>query len=194
MRTLQTYLLVAFFLLGLVLISGCSQTEDPTAPEKHLDAGELQKANDDVEADMLGTPFTAVLDLSDPSNPQNAQTCIEVDDMGTVHFQRCIFRGPITGDLVGNERISVIDLVVDTNGNGHARGPFIFDVCHSDLGCGTFSGWVRGPITAGMFDGKFRGSGTDGDFVGMKITGTSKSPGNGVFTLAGTILAGDVHR
>lgn len=34
MKTLQTYLFVTFFLLGLILITGCSQTEGPTTPEE----------------------------------------------------------------------------------------------------------------------------------------------------------------
>ena len=34
MKTLQTYLFVTFFLLGLILITGCSKTEGPTTPEE----------------------------------------------------------------------------------------------------------------------------------------------------------------
>ena len=33
MKTLQTYQIIALFLLGLLLISGCRQTENPTAPD-----------------------------------------------------------------------------------------------------------------------------------------------------------------
>ena len=32
MRTLQTYLFVALFLIGVFLITGCSETERPAAP------------------------------------------------------------------------------------------------------------------------------------------------------------------
>ncbi len=170
------------FIVACLVIFGCGQ-EEPISPLV------TQSEQEAVLAKATLTSFTAEMDLSDPSNPMNAATCIQVDEKGTVNFQRCIFRGPITGDLVGEERISIIDLKVDANGNGHARGPFIFDVCHDDLGCGTFSGNVKGPITAGMFDGTFKATGTSGDFVGLKMSGTSRSPGNGIFTLAGTILA-----
>lgn len=170
------------FIVGCMAFLGCGQQE----PVSSLVTQSEQEA---ILAKVTVTPFTAVLDLSDPSNPINAATCIQVDENGTVSFRRCVFRGPITGDLVGEERSSTIDLKVDANGNGYARGPFIFDVCHDDLGCGTFSGFVKGSITAGMFDGTLKAIGTGGDFVGLKMSGTSKSPGNGIFDLAGTIVA-----
>lgn len=34
MKTLQAYLLMAFFLMGLMLMTDCDQLESPTAPEE----------------------------------------------------------------------------------------------------------------------------------------------------------------
>jgi hypothetical protein len=51
MKTLQTYLFVTFFLLGLFLISGCGQTESPiTTEETSTYGGEqaLMKSNDEI--------------------------------------------------------------------------------------------------------------------------------------------------
>jgi hypothetical protein len=51
MKTLQTYLFVTFFLLGLFLISGCGQTESPiTTEETSTYGGEqtLLKSNDEI--------------------------------------------------------------------------------------------------------------------------------------------------
>ncbi len=164
-----------------IIFCGCGDT-GPVSPDL-TSQPQLHKAG-------TGTPVTsvmAVLDLSDPSQPSNAAECIRVDHQGRLRFVRCEFSGPITGDLVGSEPISVVNLKVDAFGNGLAKGSFIFDVCHTTLGCGLFEGHFNGPITAGAAELTVKGRGTSGAFVGLKLHGTSTSPGNNIFTLDLTI-------
>ena len=47
MKTLQTYLFVAFIFLALILITGCSQMEGPTAPEEIGEQSLLKSGDDD---------------------------------------------------------------------------------------------------------------------------------------------------
>ena len=164
---------------AVIMVSACGE-EGPVSPSL-TSQPQLHKAG-------TGTSVTSVLDLSDPSQPTNAAECIQVKADGTVRFRRCEFEnGPITGDLVGIEPIAVVDLRIDAFGNGRIKGSFVFDVCHATLGCGLFEGRFRGPITAGMAEFKVKARGTSGDFVGLKLKGTNRSPGNNVFTLNGTI-------
>ncbi|MGH7454713.1 MAG: hypothetical protein ACRENG_25380 [bacterium] len=54
MRTLQTYLFVALFLLGVFLIPGCRETERPAAPEGTSPSASqpsLQKLDDAEDVD-----------------------------------------------------------------------------------------------------------------------------------------------
>ena len=163
---------------AVIMVSACGE-EGPVSPSL-TSQPQLHKAG-------TGTSVMSVLDLSDPSQPTNAAECIRVDADGTVHFRRCEFNGPITGDLVGFEPIAVVDLTIDAFGNGRAKGSFVFDVCHATLGCGLFEGRFRGPITAGMAEFKVKARGTSGDFVGLKLRGINTSPGLNIFTLNGTI-------
>lgn len=185
---MKNRLLLAALLPAAVIVASACGDEGPVSPgltsqpQLHKEGGE-----DDDDEEGTSTSGTSVLDLSDPSQPSNAPECIRVDAEGTVRFRRCEFSGPITGDLVGNEPISVVDLRVDAFGNGRAKGSFIFNVCHADLGCGLFEGRFKGPITAGAAEFKVKARGTSGDFVGLKLRGTSRSPGNRVFTLDFTI-------
>ena len=162
-----------------IVFCGCGDTVSPdltSQPQFHQEG--------------TGTPVTvvaAVLDLSDPSQPSNFAECFRVDNQGRVRFVRCKFTGPITGDLVGTEPISILNLKVDASGNGLANGSFTFDVCHTTLGCGQFEGHFNGPITFGAAVLAVKGRGTTGDFVGLQMRGTSSSPGNNIFALDLTI-------
>ncbi len=163
---------------AVIMVSACGE-EGPVSPSL-TSQPQLHKAG-------TGTSFTSVLDLSDPSQPTNAAECIRVDNQNRTRLRRCEFSGPVTGDLVGIEPISVVDLRIDAFGNGRAKGSFIFDVCHATLGCGRFEGRFKGPITAGMSELRVKARGTSGDFVGLKLRGINTSPGNNIFTLNGTI-------
>ncbi len=162
-----------------LMLCGCGDTVSPDLTSQP----QLRHAR-------TGTPVTSgisVLDLSDPSQPSNAAECIRVDDQGRTRLRRCKFTGPVTGDLVGSEPISVVNLKVDAFGNGRAKGSFILDVCHATLGCGLFEGHFNGPITAGAAVLAVKARGTTDDFVGLRMSGTSTSPGNNIFTLDFTI-------
>ena len=59
MKTLQTYLFVALFLLGLILITGCNRIETPTSPEGTLtntDNPLLQKSDADDDGEPVPIP------------------------------------------------------------------------------------------------------------------------------------------
>ena len=162
-----------------IVFCGCGDTVSPdltSQPQFHKEG-----TNPPV------TAVTAVLDLTAAGQPTNAAECIRVDNQGSTRFVRCKFNGPITGDLVGTEPISVVNLKVDVSGNGLANGLFTFDVCHTTLGCGMFEGHFNGPITFGAAVLAVKGRGTTGDFVGLQVRGTSSSPGNSIFTLDLTV-------
>lgn len=190
MKTLQIYLFVAFFLLGLIMITGCSQIEGPTASkETQASAGEqsLQKANDD---DVKGTLFTALVDLS--AGILNAETCLEVFPDGSVKFNDCELAGPVTGDLEGTATL-ILTGKQDAVGDGRFRATFTMDVSMGDLS-GTFEGRVKGKFTAGIAEGKLKARGTGG-FEGMKMRATGLEqgdpPGNLVIKVTGRIFEDD---
>ncbi len=170
--------LTALLSAAVIMVSACEE-EGPVSPGL-TSQPQLHKAG-------TSTSGISVLDLSDPSQPSNAAECIRVDDQGRVRLRRCKFTGPVTGDLVGTEPISILNLKVDASGNGLANGSFTLDVCHTTLGCGLFEGHFNGPITFGAAVFTTKARGTSGAFVGLRMRGTSTSPGNNVFTLDLTI-------
>ena len=150
-----------------VFLFGCSDADPvgltPTDEAVAFSGGETQMRQ--------VTEFTMFLQEEFVLNPVE---CISVDNQGTLHFRACKTTTEVTGDFVGTE-LTTLYLVVDADGNGHARGSFtFFPMCHVDLGCGTLEGNFAGRIVAGVLLGAHTYSrGTGGDFIGLHVQGTS---------------------
>lgn len=136
----------------------------------------------------LHAVFTAVVDLSG-TNPLNAGECISLTGT-TTRFDRCIFYGPVAGDLLDGDYVATLDGTVNAAGNGTMRGDIAMAACMTTR-CGDFEGRLTGVSQAGVRSDEIEMTGMDGGVRGLTITGTlverGAAPGTDVFDFTGTI-------
>jgi hypothetical protein len=175
---------LASLLLVAVVVTGC---DDSVPTEPQADGTPSLTA-----APKKATSVAALMDVTGPipgfPNVINPE-CVTVDtETGTAHFKKCTVVGSMTGDLLG-------PITVELNGwQNMALGSRIYgfghlDVCHDDLGCGSFEGPLKGDgPPGGQVLVRLNGHGT-GDFHTMQIRITVVERGNTeIFDMEGVIF------
>jgi hypothetical protein len=166
---------LASFLLVAILVTGCSEP----LPSESSPA--------DMGPSLAGAPVTHVEGVMDTRGPipglPNIQNweCVSVDAAGWTYFHECVILSEFTGDLIGSVE-TVLNGSRNAQGGGHVSGVFTFDVCHTELGCGTFIGDAWGAAAGGRGLLQAAGQGS-GDFQDkrLKITLRETTPDSEIF-------------
>lgn len=130
-------------------------------------------------ASAVMTPVTATVPLAVVDPGQVTITG------GVLHIRDQVAAGPISGDIVGTQRVVTDVEIVLATGEGTGRGTFVTSTAGGTWE-GRFQGKIDGPVFAGTLQGK--GSGA---MEGLKLQATftdEADPVNNVFILTGRIL------
>jgi hypothetical protein len=181
---IMRYRLVVAVLVGVAfVVSAC---DDPAPTELSQDTTPSISA-----APKKAIPFTAVWDLTGPVNGSNIinPECI-VFDAKHVHYDKCILEGSMTGDLWGTSNSLHRGHIILATGYGKGHGHIAMNVCHADIGCGTFKGryHTESQLPEVMIITEAPGHG-GGDFHTLQIRYTGvKRPDAFIFDVEGVIF------